>query len=172
MTNTTVIHICRSRSQAAKSLAGEFEAWKREHAEAMAARDVEDWVAECLTMGHLTLELFSSARKLARANQLASVQEAGECLVRLFEATLDAYRDVGTGVVEAGRQGYTIENEAAFREMEKRLTEGRERLRASWPWINPDSWRRTEEAIARGEFQTAGEILHDLHGGRPSSDPG
>jgi hypothetical protein len=172
MSSGAVVYICRSRSRAVESLGGEFEAWEREHSEARAARDVEDWIGECLRSGEAALLLVSHTRARLRSNRLDNPQEAGESLLQLCEATLRVFERVQAGLEAAKRKGYTIENEGAFSEMHSRLGQAQQRLRQHWPWFNQDMWDRTAAAISRGEVQTAEEIVHELRGDHPPTDQG
>src|SRR5204863_3806463 len=101
MPNDSVFHICRSRSRAAELLGHEYEAWQKDHVEALAAREVEDWLAECVKLGEATLDLFRHTRGLLRSNRLAEPQGAGERLLELFEETLRVFLNVQSGLKEA-----------------------------------------------------------------------
>jgi hypothetical protein len=172
MPSGAVVYICRSRSRAADSLGGEFEAWWKAHTDALAARDVEDWIAECIQLGETTLELNAHARQLLRGNRLADPQEAGESLLTLFDATIKVFERMQSGLDSARSNGYVIVNEEPFQSIRARLTQGLEQLRTRWPWIDRKMWERTAVAIAGGDYQTAEEIVHELHGGHPQADPG
>src|SRR6266545_6436 len=116
MSNQTVIHFCRIRRRAAESLGGEFEAWQKDHADAMAARDLEDWIKEAIKLGEMTLELHSLAWNLLRANRLTDPQAVGECVLNLLDTTIHAFGSMQTGLEVVRSTGYTIENEGAFHE--------------------------------------------------------
>jgi hypothetical protein len=170
MASGAVVYICRSRSRAAEFLGGEFDAWQKAHADALAARDVEDWIAECIQLGETTLELSSRTRQLLRANSLTDPQEAGESLLILFDVTINVFDRVQAALESSKNNGHTIDNRGVFKEFRTRLLQGRDRLRTRWPWIDQAMWDRTAAAIANGEYQTAEEIVHELQGGGAEAD--
>lgn len=172
MANQSVIHICRSRSRTAEALRQEFEAWQSEHPEALAASEVEDWLAECVKLGGAALELFLHTRGRLRSNQLNEPQTAGECLVELFDSTLRVFASVQPALEQAKSTGVTVTNEAAYHEKNERLVEMRERLHKYWPWFNKEMWEATAVAIVRGDCQDVEEILRELQGDHSTADAG
>jgi hypothetical protein len=118
---------------------------------------------EYLALADASLVFQDRAVHLLRANRLANPQETGECVLNLLDAVVDVLSGVQMGLDTAGENKTATQNDGRIQEKKCQLTQARERLRTRWPWIDPVQWERTGDALAHGQYQTAGEILAELH---------
>jgi len=163
------LYIWRSRKRAVKSTADEFENWKISHAHAMAARDVEDWVRECLRISDGTIHEYGIVFERLRSNQLEADPETfGEALRALFDATLILFEAVADAVKDCTAAGYVIDNSGEFARDQAILVRTKATFLKTWPWRNPRSWQSTAAQISSGDFQFASDILHELQSGGAS----
>jgi len=157
------LYICHSRKRAVKSTADEFENWKIARGDAMTARDVEDWVRECLRISEGTIHEYVVVFERLRSSQFQADPEVfGESLRALFDATLLLFGAVADAVTDRVAAGYVIDNSGAFGLAQANLLHARATLLNTWPWRNPRSWQCTAAQISSGEFQFASDILHEL----------
>lgn len=171
MISEAYLYICRSRERAVQSTESEFENWKVSHAHAMAARDVEDWIRECLRAAENTLEGHRSILDKLRSNSLkADPQAVGETLSGLLRATVSLMNSIRELVDQMESAGYEIDNAVQFRTSHTQLGAVKDSFERTWPWRNPEIWRRTEAQIASGECQFTEGILHDLQSGHTERD--
>lgn len=172
MQTDAVIRICRVHSSSAQTLVGEIEAWREDHADAMFAREVEDFVNDCLARTQKSLDLVRRCYRLLRSNQLAQVEDAGQAMRLLLTTGEKLHHAIAILVGEARRRGFTVEREAEFREASAELARQLERFVRAWPWRDQGRHDVARADILAGRFQPTDAILHELHGERSAGDPG
>ncbi|MCI0464118.1 MAG: hypothetical protein L0Z62_44865 [Gemmataceae bacterium] len=168
MPSETVPHIYHHEQRVAQSLEQGIEAWLTAHAEAMAAFDVEAWLDSYLAAATLAARLPAQAKQRLRANQLPNPHGVGELLLSVLDKYLTVGRTLQAAVEEVQRKGYAVARAAELSSVQTSLQKAREMLRTRWPWIDKGRWERTAEQLARGEYQTAEEIVHELRSADPA----
>src|SRR5438045_3861774 len=81
MSNSPLLGIYRSRAQSSKQV---LEAWQREHDQAMAVRDLEDFVRGCLGYPALVQQAWQAAWDRTDAEAGADYLQAGREVQGLF----------------------------------------------------------------------------------------
>lgn len=140
------------------------EAWKKDHAQAMVARDTEELVDLYLKAGVWIREWYDEAWKLLLAGQLPNTQEVGGAIQRCLRGLVDAAPPLAEGVCSNEKRGFVIEGSAklpaAIEAGEAMLAD----LERRWPFLDPQEVEASRARIARGEFRTGEEILRELQG--------
>jgi hypothetical protein len=162
-----IVHICRGRARSIDLLGSEFETWQQAHVEAMAARDVEDWVRACLDENALTLRSCQAVRRKALAGQVGDLQGVGEATAKVFDSATRLFDLVLTGVQKAEARGFTIEQAPELRQAATELRRRRAEFVAFWPWLDEALWRRAGEDMDADRVEDAEDILHELQSRHP-----
>jgi hypothetical protein len=68
MLETTLSYICRGRQRAVQSVQEQYEQWQRDHADAMAAADLEDWLDVVLRCHENAMQVHHKVARLLRSN--------------------------------------------------------------------------------------------------------
>jgi len=135
----------------------------------MEMRDIEDLVQESLWVYGLLKKLHRGAWDRLLGNQLKNVQQAGEMLRAVFEVALLILPKVGDCILGAERKGYTVAKTAEFEQAMKDLRHMNQHLLDQWPAIDAKQVEESRAAFARGEFQSAEDVVRELH--RSDSGP-
>lgn len=171
MANATLSRIDAHRHAAEhlREQASGGEGWKADYDDAMAARDIEDWVGGFLEFAGPAVALSRALHRRLRSNTLRFVEEVG----RALDDALVAFTDLGqliAGLVEvAEKAGYTIDREAEFRDARARVAKELDRLRRTWPRLDPARVAAARADLDAGRYQDTGALLRELS---PGSDPG
>jgi hypothetical protein len=87
------------------------ETWRFDHDDALAVRDVEDVVRECLGMREFLRSWQNQAWAYMLANRLANIQETGEELRTELNRMLEIFPKVLAAIRWAKAKGYVFELE-------------------------------------------------------------
>ena len=153
--------ICRGR---ARTIEDAVEAWKSDHDEAMAVRDLEDIIRECRWLRDLLMEWNQESWKLLRAGRLHCVQDTGDSLRMVLTIFLRAIPRARRLAANYKRGGYHVEHAGEFADLEKQVQEMANELDQKWPFIDPREMEESRSAYDRGECQPVEDILRELQG--------
>ncbi|MBL8795041.1 MAG: hypothetical protein JNM56_14120 [Planctomycetia bacterium] len=160
MTDSLLFRLQCGKSRAIEEV---VEAWKAEHAGAMAARDVEELVRECLRLPDEMRRIYREIFDRFTSGNIEGYHDIGKALQAQFEGNLrfmDSVRDMARRQTAAG---HTIEGAA---ELERVLEDIRPKVQEifeRWPWMpTEEEVAEAKAEIARGNYQTVDEILDEL----------
>jgi hypothetical protein len=157
-----LVHICRGKIFALEALAKEIEAWKFHHIEALEAGDVADWVNECLRIKDEVGEVIRRAQRRLFTNEVRDIPKLGRLVARFLTAALNVYRSTKEGVDLFVGQGHAIDKGNELEQALKEIADLKIRFIKSWPRVDRKIWNQTEAEYARGDYQSAGDILDEL----------
>jgi len=143
---------------------GMVEDWQLEHRQAMVANDVEEFAQECIELAALTkrawsvllVDLFDDARcNDPQLDELCAIMKNALARTRIvFDA-------VQASIAQAQAKGYGIANademHSALRDIRKIEAEVAKML----PSVNVEMIEKYRQAIERGEFCTAEDLLRE-----------
>lgn len=165
MADSTLFQFNRCRTQAVRKA---VESWQIEHATALMALDAEEAVRECLGFPEDLRRLWNSTLERIAHNQIDDLQEVGLALGELFDDVVQTLGSVQPRVQQIEQAGYNIARGEELAHAREKLIRLKHIILEHWPWLpTAGEVAECQAALARGDFQTAGEILHELQGKNP-----
>jgi hypothetical protein len=151
-----------------------YESWKADHAAAMAARDLEEMVAECRSLSGDLVQSWKRTWDELTQGGIQDLDAYGHALGAHYDRAIRLLDSVAENArTFAIRTGHTIEGLAELSEAAARVTRLRERILANWPW-STRPWpplNRAMQQQARSGQDGPGEpveaILQRLQQGGP-----
>jgi hypothetical protein len=159
MSASVLFTLCRGRTQAIEEAA---EAWKKDHADAQVACDVDLLARECVELAGVAGAVHSEARHSLFEGRFPNVDATGRALLELLEASIRATASTAECVAEIDRLGFTLEEREAFDKATADLRRLRQEVAGQWPFIDAVLVNESRAAFDRGDYRAAGDVLQKL----------
>jgi hypothetical protein len=167
MSGSVLFTLCRGRTRAIEEAA---EAWKKDHADAQFACDVDFLARECVELAGVASAVHSEARRSLFEGRFPNVDATGRALLELLEASVRATASTAECAAEIGRLGYAVEEPQAFAKATADLRRLRQEVADQWPFVDAVLVNESRAAFDRGDYRAAGDVLHELQNGSAAAD--
>ena len=161
MSDPTLMRLRRGMVQLVEDV---LRSWPAERLDAKLAQDVAEALRVCRSWPEELEEVADSLWRRAAANQIDDSQQAGERVLDLVEHAVKALEQLALKVQDFERQGRPILEGKELPTVTDRLRRFRQQFQESWPWWNAAIVQEALAEYARGEAQSAREILDELQG--------
>jgi hypothetical protein len=148
------------------------ENWQLDHKEAMAARDLEELVSECVDLAALGRRAWRMLlSRMFDAQERSDRVFAAEDLIKsVIHRTAGIFAVIGKSIKDVERFGYVVEGATEFQKATHDVKQLETETAEPWPPIDPKLAQESLEAYKRGDYRLAEDILHELQGGGAQAD--
>jgi hypothetical protein len=158
---------CLRRSHLVEEL---VEAWQIDHRDAMAARDLEELIQECLELKDLCEHAWNGILHHLFNEQTDDIEAVGKMMLTALEKGEIVFSNLITQVLETKAKGYEVDRAGELEQGLCRIQQLKADYRKQWPSVDYAMVKDAREAYLRGDYRFAEDILHDLENGGPGAD--